>query len=130
MGLTACQGRTETIQVQQQEIIEAVYASGYLVPDEEYQLFAQAEGVVVQKLVEEGAEVAAGDPIYVLGSTQQDARNADIQERYRLALLNLSESSPVLQELRAGIKAAQTKLSYDSVNYHRWWKSGLRFAPT
>ena len=120
MTFSACQDRTETVQVQQQEIIEAVYASGYLVPDEEYQLFAQAEGVVVQKLVEEGAEVEAGAPLYVLGSTQQDARIADVRERFRLALLNLSESSPVLQELRAVLQAAQTKLAYDSVNYHRY----------
>ena len=116
----ACSSDPETIAVQKQEIIEAVYASGYLVPDEEYQLFAQAEGVIAQKLIEEGAEVKAGDPLYILGSTQQDARYADVQERYRLAQLNLGESSPVLHELRAGIQAASTKLAYDSVNYHRY----------
>ncbi|AHM62888.1 efflux transporter, RND family, MFP subunit [Flammeovirgaceae bacterium 311] len=117
---TACNDNAETIPVAQQEIIEAVYASGYLVPDEEYQLFAQTEGVVAQKLVEEGAEVKAGDPIYILGSTQQDARYTDTQERYRQAQLNLGENSPVLQELRAGVQAARTKLAYDSVNYHRY----------
>ncbi|WP_224998627.1 efflux RND transporter periplasmic adaptor subunit [Cesiribacter sp. SM1] len=120
LAFTSCNDTTETIPVQQQEIIEAVYASGYLVPDEEYQLFAQTEGVVAQKLVEEGAEVKAGDPVYILGSSQQDARFTETQERYRLAQLNLSENSPVLQELRAGVQAAKTKLAYDSVNYHRY----------
>ena len=118
--LAACTDREETLPVQKQEIIEAVYASGYLVPDEEYQLFSQTEGVVAQKLVEEGAEVKAGDPLYVLGSTQQDARYAEIQERYRLARINLSENSPILQELRARVQAAGTKLAHDSVNYHRY----------
>ncbi len=122
IGAISCSKEEEKLPVQKQEIIEAVYASGYLVPDDEYQLFAQTEGVVTRKLVEEGAEVKAGDPLYILGSTQQDARYTESEERYRLAQRNLSEQSPVLQELRAGVQAAKTRLQYDSVNYFRYEK--------
>lgn len=119
-SFAACQEAAESTQPQRQEIIEAVYASGHLVPDEEHQLFAQTEGILEQKLVEEGSVVQAGDPLFVLGSTQQDALYEAARENYRLARLNLSKHSPVLQELRAAVEAADTKLAYDSVNYYRY----------
>jgi HlyD family secretion protein len=101
-------------------LVEAVYASGYVVSKDEYQVFAQAEGYVVDILVQDGADVKKGDVIFVIESQQQNARYRIAREAYDLAATNYSRGSPVLSELEANVSTARTKVKYDSVNVARY----------
>ncbi|MEL7006128.1 MAG: hypothetical protein AAFN93_25885, partial [Bacteroidota bacterium] len=52
-GLSAC-NQTETTQPVQTAIVDAVFASGHIVSDQEYQVTANAEGYLIHSFVEEG----------------------------------------------------------------------------
>jgi HlyD family secretion protein len=101
-------------------LMEAVYASGHVVSGEEYQLFAQAEGYVTEKLVSDGDEVKKGEALYIISSDQQTARNRIARETFDIAQKNYGENSPVLTELRAAVECAVTKMQFDSANYERY----------
>ena len=82
--------------------MEAVYASGFVVAKDEYEVYSQAEGYLSEKLVMDGEEVRQGDPLFVIESDQQSSRYRLAKENYDMAMSNYSQNSPVLEELRVG----------------------------
>jgi HlyD family secretion protein len=100
--------------------MEAVYASGYVVAKDEYQITSQAEGYLSELLVKEGEEVKKGQPLFVMESRQQNARYAIARETYELALKNYRAGSPVLNELEAALASARSKMKFDSMNWVRY----------
>jgi HlyD family secretion protein len=68
--LVACGGKEEGVKPTVKPLIEAVYASGFVVSKDEYQIFPQVEGTVAEKLVEEGDAVKKGEPLYIIESGQ------------------------------------------------------------
>lgn len=107
-------------------LMEAVYASGYVVAKDEYQVYAQAEGYLVEKLVDDGDTVKKGDPMFVIDAGQQTARYQVAWENYAMASKNHEHDSPVLQELKVATEVARTKKQFDSLNFVRYtnlWKS-------
>jgi multidrug resistance efflux pump len=119
-ALFACGGRTNQNNPQQKQLMEAVYASGFVVSKNEYQVFAQAEGYIVGAVPPEGTEVKKGDVIFLLESQQQNARYRMAKEAYDMASHNYRNGSPVLSELDAAIRSATTKVRYDSNNFVRY----------
>lgn len=118
--LTACGSDKKTLKPQLKPLIEAVYASGNVVSKGEYQLFAQAEGYVLEKVVTDGATVKRGDAIYILESGQQTSRFELARKNFALAEANNGAGSPVLREAHTAVEAAATRLRFDSVNYIRF----------
>ncbi|HSI89835.1 MAG TPA: biotin/lipoyl-binding protein, partial [Adhaeribacter sp.] len=70
----ACKNGGETIKPELKPITEAVYASGHVVSEQEYQVFAQVEGILAEKKVDEGKPVAKDQVLFVLEAPQQTAR--------------------------------------------------------
>jgi len=81
--------------------MEAIYASGFAVARDEYQVFAQAEGYLSAKLVMDGDTVRRGDPLFIIEADQQSARYRIARENYDMASANYRKGSPVLSELTA-----------------------------
>src|SRR5688572_5027746 len=105
--LTACIGKDDGVKPTVKPLIEAVYASGFVVSKDEYEIFPQVEGSVAEKLVEEGDAVKKGEPLYIIESGQQSARYSIARENYDLASKNFRDNSPVLQELKAARESAK-----------------------
>jgi HlyD family secretion protein len=118
--LTSCKSDKDGIKPTVKPLIEAVYASGFVVSRDEYEIISQAEGYISEKLVDDGTIVKKGDPIYVLDSDQPSARTNIARETYALAAKNNSDDSPALHEIKAALESAQTKMSFDSVNFVRY----------
>jgi HlyD family secretion protein len=118
--LAGCKSKNEGIKPSMKPLVEAVYASGFVVAKDEYQVISQAEGYVSSKLVHDGDAVKKGDAIYILDSDQQSARNRIARETFDLASKNYRDDSPVLRELKASLESAATKLKYDSANFVRY----------
>ena len=59
----ACGNRASQSNPTQKPLMEAVYASGFVVSKNEYQVFAQAEGYIIEIVAPEGTEVKKGDVI-------------------------------------------------------------------
>ncbi|PSL44338.1 multidrug resistance efflux pump [Chitinophaga niastensis] len=102
------------------DIIDAVYASGYLIPENEYRVYAQTNGVIVAKMVQEGDTVNAGQLLYRIQSAVAAARQAATTAAYNNATLNAGPQSAVLKELEQAVKTATMQRYNDSVNFVRY----------
>jgi HlyD family secretion protein len=118
--LSACSTGATYVQPERKPLLEAVYASGFVVSEDEYQVFAQVDGYVSEKVVNDGDEVEQGDPLYIIEADQQNARYRMAREAYEQALLNYREDSPILTELRASVSSARSKMQFDSTTFVRY----------
>ncbi len=118
--LLACSGNKDTLTPEVKPLMEAVYASGFVVSGEEYQLFSQVDGNLTETLVKEGEQVKKGQPLLVIESNQQNARYTLSKQSYEMAKKNYSDSSPVLRELKTAIESSRIKYQYDSLNFSRY----------
>lgn len=120
LPILACQNNHEFLKPQVKPLVEAVYASGFVVAKDEYEVFSQAEGYLSEKLVMDGEEVRRGDPLFVIESDQQSSRSRLAKENYDMAMSNYGQNSPVLEELKSAIQTSRTKMQFDSLNYVRY----------
>lgn len=118
--MNSCGNKPVLVQPEQKPLMEAVYASGFVRAQQEYEVFAEGEGYVVDKLVNDGDSVRRGDALYVLSSTQSGARYQIAKQNYELAAKNLDENSALLSELNSMVQSAQSKMWFDSTNYVRY----------
>ena len=117
--LSACK-KDNTIKPQVKPLMEAIYASGFVVAKDEYQVFSQVDGSLADKLVKDGDEVKQGQPLFIIEGDQQSSRSQLAKENYDMAIRNAGNDSPILQELNAALAFAKTKLSFDSLNAARY----------
>lgn len=118
--LQACGPETTYTQPQTKPLMEAVYASGLIQSGGEYQLTAQAEGILKEQRVREGEAVTIGQVLFVIESKKQEANLANAHKAYALAQKNAGADSPVLREAQNTLAQAQTRYEADSVNYVRY----------
>lgn len=119
-ALASCSSGTDGVKPEIKPLVEAVYASGFVVAKNEYEIISQVEGTVSVKLVRDGDEVKKGDPLFVISSDQQSARYRMAQDAFDLARQNHEEGSPVLQELKAAVDASHARMLFDSANFTRY----------
>jgi HlyD family secretion protein len=121
----ACSDRGDVVTPTVKPLMEAVYASGFVVSEDEHQIFSEVDGTITAKLANDGAVVSKDDPIFIIESSQQSARFRIAKENYELALRNKGDNSPMLHELSAAVEASKSKMEFDSVNavrYTNLWK--------
>jgi HlyD family secretion protein len=119
-AILSCSQKKEGVKPEVKPLLEAVYASGFVVSKDEYEVFSEAEGYVSDKLVEDGDPVKKGEPLFVIESGQQSARYKIAKETFDLAAKNYQDESPVLRELKAAKETAYAKMQYDSLNFLRY----------
>lgn len=112
--------KAETIKPERKGITEAVYASGFLVPKNEYKVFALGDGYIVSKTKEGGDAIKRGEEIYKIQNDAIGAKLGASTSAYELARLNASDNSPVLLDLKNKIKSAEAKFKNDSINFVRY----------
>lgn len=112
--------RSKTIHAQRKAITEAVYASGFLVPKNEYKVYALADGYITEKYKQAGDEVKKGEAILQVQNDATAAKLSASGSAYELAKQNASDNSPVLLDLKNKIKSAEAKYRNDSLNYQRY----------
>lgn len=117
---SACGDKNNVVTPQVKPLVEAVYASGYVVAEGEYEVYAQAEGYLIDKMVDDGDTVQKNEPMFVIDADQQSARYRIAKEAYDMALRNYRDDSPVLRELKAAVDASYTKMQFDSLNFVRY----------
>jgi HlyD family secretion protein len=120
MMLVSCGKKEKTVKPVRKSLTEAVYASGNIFPKNEYQVFANADGLLNRLFVEAGDQVTQGQPLFKVDSDVQDVRRKTSGAIYQTALDNLSNNSPALAEARTQLESARIKMENDSVNYMRY----------
>ena len=117
-----------TIHPQKKDIVETVYASGKIIADSEYSVYALSPGTIVKKLIREGDSVKANQILYLIKHDAQNAKLDAAQNAYSIAQTNLSEQSRILNDLKIAVETAGTKLINDSLQYFRLlnlWKENI-----
>ncbi|MEM9981066.1 MAG: HlyD family efflux transporter periplasmic adaptor subunit [Bacteroidota bacterium] len=117
--LEACKEEKST-KPQYKALTEAVYASGNIIPRNEYKVFATTEGYLSKKVVIEGEAVKKNQILFVLENTQQDIRTNDARDAYQMAVKSYGSNSPVLDELQESLRTSRLNYHNDSVNYIRY----------
>src|SRR5579859_4160438 len=105
---------------QRKDIIETVYASGKIVSANEYQLSAQVNGAVLKKLVRDGDRVKKGQLLYIISHEAEKEKIDASLKSYAVASINLSDQSPLLNDLKLALQTAEDKYNYDSITYCRY----------
>ncbi len=112
--------KTKTVKPERKSITEAVYASGFLVPKNEYKVFAMSDGYIVSKFKEAGDEVKKGEAIFQIQNDASAAKLGASSSTLELAKKNADENSPVLMDLKNKIRSAEARYKNDSLNYQRY----------
>jgi multidrug efflux pump subunit AcrA (membrane-fusion protein) len=101
------------------KIIETVYASGTIIPTNEYTVYSLASGTIVEKKATEGDSVAKGSVLYLVRSDAVKARLEAAETAYQTSLGNLGGSSPIIADLKLAMQNAEVKFRNDSLEYLR-----------
>src|SRR6266498_806021 len=116
--LSAC-NHSNIIHPQKKDIVETVYASGKIISNNEYDVYALSGGTVIKKLVKEGDTVNKDEILYVIKNEAPAARLEAARSNYENAKSNLSTQSRVLNDLKLAMQSAETKFINDSLQYFR-----------
>lgn len=117
--LSSC-NTSETTLAEKKDIVDAVFASGLIIMENEYMVTANSEGYLVAATIQEGDSVNSGMPIFQLSSEVQNEQLSGVQATYQDALKNLNENSPQQSQLRLQIEQAKAQLEIDATNYKRY----------
>ena len=115
--IISCKKQEVGILPQKEDITEAVYASGIVKTNNQFQVFPTSSGIIREIYVSEGATVKKGDPILkVLNEAiQYNVDNAVLAQEQ--AMENLRGEK--LMELKTSIELARIKLENDSMLLER-----------
>jgi multidrug efflux pump subunit AcrA (membrane-fusion protein) len=114
----AC-NRPRTIHPQKKDIVETVYASGKIISNNEYNLYALSSGTIIKKMVKEGDVVTKDEILYIIKNNAPTARLDAARSNYQNAEANLSAQSRILSDLKLAMQNAETKFTNDSLQYAR-----------
>ena len=64
--ISSCNSNKDVITPEVKPLTEAVYASGLVVAQDEYQVFSQVDGYLAEKMVSDGDAVKKGDVLFVI----------------------------------------------------------------
>lgn len=114
LALASCKKGEREVHPELRRLTQAVYASGTLQPEQEYEVVAAIDGYLQQAWVKEGDRVRDGQPLFRLSSPERETalRNATLTEQRTAALS--SKASPRIAELREQLRSASARLATDS----------------
>ena len=121
LGITlfSCKTPTETQPVVQ-DIKELVFASGTLEWKNSYNLTAQTDGVLSNISFEVGNKVSKGKILAKIDNGGNLINTETSQAQLAISRENLTDNSPVLQQLQQNINFAETKYKQDKMQAERY----------
>jgi HlyD family secretion protein len=115
----SCSRSGHTVKPVRKDIIETVYASGKIIPENEYHVYALSNGTIVEKAVKEGDDVIAGSILYKVDNAAPSARLNAAKSLLQNSQSNVSDQSRVLNDIKLSMESAEAKFRNDSINYFR-----------
>ena len=119
LNLVSCSEERETFTVEKGDIVESVYTSVVVEPDELYKITASIPGYIDEVTVREGDSVYAGQAIFYVRdiASQNNASNARLA--LDLAEKNYRGEKNVIDDMKMELSNAKVKRSNDSIQYFR-----------
>lgn len=123
VGLTlvlSCGKKGDIISPERRDLIQAVYASGKIFPEQGYKVYSKLPGYVEKIHVNVGDSIKVGQALITIKSEVSEMNVQAAKNLLDLAAKNASEDSPLLNGLRQDVQSARSKFELDSVNYQRF----------
>lgn len=117
--LVACNSKNDNYYPEVNDIVESVYASVQISPDESYKVYANKTGIIDRIYVEEGDTVQADELLFSIRTVEVENLMQDAKLDLNKALSDLSGNESVLNNLRLELNLAQKQLALDSINFKR-----------
>lgn len=118
MIFSSC-SREETVTPQRVDLIDAVFAIGHIILENEYQVAARAEGYLLKSNVEIGDSIIPGEPLFELTYESGSDQLASAEANYSDALRNLAPDAPQQAQLRLQIEQARSQQRLDQSHHDR-----------
>ena len=115
----SCSQKEKTYPVKK-DIIDAVFASGYIIDSNEYLLTAGTDAYLNKSMVKEGNHVHQGMPLFELSNEVQSAQYETALSNYTDARDRNDANSPQVTQLKLQIEQAKLTRSTDEANYRRY----------
>lgn len=117
--LSSC-AQPEMAQPKRSTIIDAVFASGQIISDNEYIVTANTQGFIINSFYDEGDFVSEGDPLFHLSNEKQTLQLETAIATYNDAYRQAQPDSPQLNQLQFQIDQAEQQVQVDERNYQRY----------
>jgi HlyD family secretion protein len=111
----ACSNETESYTIKKGSITEALYASGSIESDDQYQVQPIVSGIIKQILVDEGSKIQIGDTLIIIknDASRINQDNAQLNAEFN----SIANNQTKIDELKLAINKAKDKFSYDSLMF-------------
>lgn len=119
---SSCGNKTETTQPQMKKLTAAVYASGTLLPEQEYKVVSTVDGYLQEAYVKEGDTVQKGQLLFYVSNEVREAQEQGSQAVVRRTMSTVNENAPMFKELEGRIEVARIKKEQDELQYKRYEK--------
>ncbi len=116
---TGCKKSKVEISPTTETLVESVYGSAALYPKNGYYINATVSGILMKKNVFEGDTFLKNQVLFEIENTSSDLQSTSAKSNLQLAEENLEGKRNVLFELEQRLKASQSKLTLDSINFLR-----------
>jgi len=118
--LQGCSSKEREIHAEMKLLTSAVYASGSLVPEQEYKVVSSVDGYLVKSYVKEGDTVKEGQMLFKVSSEVRQAQQQGAAAVVRKTIPTVIENAPALRQLEGQIAVARIRKTQDSLNYVRY----------
>ena len=116
----SCGEEQETVQPQMKKLTAAAYASGTLLPEQEYKVVSTVDGYLQDAYVKEGDTVKKGQPLFFITNEVREAQEQGAAAMVNKTLPTVGRNAPLLKELDGRIAVARIKKEKDSLDYLRY----------
>ncbi|MCC7303395.1 MAG: efflux RND transporter periplasmic adaptor subunit [Bacteroidia bacterium] len=118
--LVSCGRKGEVITPVRRDLVQAVYASGKIFPENGYKVYSKLPGYVEKIHVKVGDSIRVGQALITIKSEVSELNVTAAKNLLELAGRNASDDSPLLKALKQDLASARAKYELDSVNYQRY----------
>ncbi|MDE1192566.1 MAG: HlyD family efflux transporter periplasmic adaptor subunit [Arachidicoccus sp.] len=117
--LASCK-KYDTTSPVRKNIVEAVFANGYLKREDEYDISANAAGTLYGFNLKEGDSIHYKQIVGYINNEAQKNQVIQAQLAYANAVTDAAENSDQLIQLQQQVVQAQAQLAHDKLNYSRY----------
>lgn len=118
--VSSCGSKEKEIKPEMKLLTSAVYASGTLVPEQEYKVVSGVDGYLVQALVKEGDTVHKGQLLFTISNDVRNAQEHGAQALVQRTAPAVADNAPVFRELQGRLEVARIRMQQDSMQYTRY----------
>ena len=119
-NLIACSSEKKEVTPVVSDIEEWVFAPGIIEWDDQYNIAAQTDGILMDFDTEVGDSLKKGEVLGMIDNQTNTINTLTAREQLEIANQNLTVNSPALKQLSTSIKTAEAKYQFEKAQAERY----------